>query len=192
MPLVTVDECAQWLGVDLSGDARSTALLTQFVAAASTKVESWCRQFFGANATIDQHRLTGCNNIFYLSRTPVSDMTQVIVEDVDAVQTELLTTDYTWDGISGRVKLLGTYATFVGTASVSYIGGVAGAVPDQVQEATIHIVSMLWYAKGRDTAASTQSAGQFSKTLSVDSVSGLPVSAETLLLDYRRVLGELV
>jgi hypothetical protein len=190
MALVTLEEVVQWLGIDLTGDQRSEDLLNRFIAAASTKVESWCRQGFGSTSEADIHQLTG-TGVFYLNRTPVSAVTELIV-DSGGVQTTLTSTDYTWLTSSGKVTLLGTYASSVGSALVAYTAGIPGTVPDQVKEATIHIVSMLWYGKGRDAAASQQTAGQFSKTLGVDPVSGLPVSAETLLLDYRRVLGELV
>ena len=189
MPLVTVDEVAQWLGIDLTGDDRSTDLLTRFIGTATSKVESWCRRSFeSASAIAEPHLLDGGGSCF-LNRIPVTSISLVNLVLADETLQVVPSDEYTINAQTGELRVTGSMPTR--DIQVSYVGGDL-AVPDQVKEATMHVVSMLWYAKGRDAAASTQSAGNFTKTLGVDHVSGLPVSAETLLLDYRRVLGALV
>lgn len=199
MGLVTLDECAQWLGVDLTGDSRSTALLTRFIATATTKVETWCRRSFESGSVIAEPHTVDASGSVYLNRVPVSIVTLVNIVLSDETLQPIADTSYDVNAQTGqlriRLSLWGESSTegpfLTRDAQVSYTGGEA-VCPDQVKEATIHVVSMLWYGKGRDAAAVNQSAGSFSKTLGVDRPSGLPESAVTLLLDYRRLLGALV
>lgn len=198
--LVTLDVVKSDLNITSTTD---DAFLSRAISQASLKVSQFCNRVFQVETLIDLlYPPTPIRPLIYpgpldklqLSRWPITSMSSVVVDTVQAGQTTLTAnTDYKAITRTGQLLRL-DYITGLTVSwepvpiTVTYSAGYA-TIPVDIVEATSRMVASRYFSRDRDPALRTiESPSVGSKTYWVGgppSSGGMPQEIADMLTNYR-------
>lgn len=177
--------------MELTGTA-DDAVLAAFLRQASAEVARFCRRNFqreGIVQTFKFHYGCATQPVLLLDRTPVTAIASV---DVDGVA--LAPSDYEVEAESGKLHRLssGYEVDWWGRRiTVAYTGGYApGAIPGDVERATLDLTKRMFYGRSRDPALRGEQVldvinQQFTAIGSEQTEDGLPIDVAGRLRAHR-------
>jgi len=196
--LLSVSEWKQW--ANKSFDEGQDDLLEDLILTAEAQVQDYCRRVF-ENAVITEEAHDGNGtSIITVDRPPIVSISELKYGHAEPYYTFESDT-YTFYADSGIVQILSDQCVDSPTGYtwaqefpkgernvlISYTGGPTAA-PAPVLLALKMQVSALFYSRGRDPEAITESVGSASKTRSDLDGSGLARSVVAKLAPYRKLL----
>lgn len=136
----------------------SDAVLRRYITSASSAAINYCNRVFVVESIQDKYLTKGATrlvgdrpDVLQLSRWPISELTSVVVDGTTLVDG----TDFLTDLINGQLTKIdsdGNRRNWCGQSiTVLYDGGF-DAIPADVEDAVIRMVTKRYRAKGRDAA----------------------------------------
>ena len=170
-----------------------SALLTDLIEAASAQVESYLDTPVISAERTEVYNGNGLTQL-PLRAIPITALGNIVITDITGTVTTLANTNFDFDsGPGGRIAFspistssIGVFCAGFQNVSVTYTAGfLSGAIPDEIQEATIQIAVGIYIPTA---AANPQFAmermGEYQRTL-VAPMSLITPAVEALLAKYR-------
>lgn len=179
--LATVEQVKGYLGISSVAD---DALLGRLITAASGYIQRWLNREFGEQSYTDKVSGRGGTTLMFRNY-PVTAVASVSVNDQPIpVSPGAFQPGYVWDETS--ISLRGyTFATGKLNVSVTYTAGfLATAIPAEITQACVEMVSMRYRERDRVGLVSKGLAGE---TISY-SQKDMQESVRTILNNWRKVV----
>jgi hypothetical protein len=160
------------------------------IAAASTRIEQWCRRTFRGGAAFTGELHDGTGGLILRLRHGDVSVTTVEVFDGSA-WTAVDASAYRVIVSTGEVVRVdgGVWPEGLQNIRVSGTSG-AAAVPEGIKIGCRLLVGHAWFTQGREPTAGSEAAQVYSRDAmnKVDPASGLPLPVLTWIMGYRRHL----
>ena len=179
--LATVEQVKGYLGIASVAD---DALLGRLITAASHYIQSWLNREFGQSTYTDRVSGTGGHTLLFRNY-PVTAVSAVVLNDQAITEsTSAYAAGYVWDettiSLRGHIFPWGRL-----NISITYTAGFApDAIPPEITQACIELVSMRYRERDRVGLSSKGLAGE---TISY-SQKDMQDSVRTILNNWRKVV----
>lgn len=140
----------------------SDAVLRRYITSASSAAINYCNRVFVVESIQDQFLSKGATrligdrpDVLQLSRWPISDLTSVAVDGTALVEN----TDFLTDVTTGQLTKIdsdGNRRNWCGQSIIVVYDGGFDAIPADVEDAVIRMVTKRYRAKGRDSTLKQQ------------------------------------
>ncbi len=170
------------------------ALLASLISAASAAAERYCGRLFDSAARTEIYDGSG-DRYLMLRAFPLTSVNNITVTDESGNTYTIATADLTLHLGRGEIRIkagasasdYSYFPTGYQNISVPYTGGYV-AIPEDIQQAVVHITEAMLSANVRAGDVSSEKLGDYAVTYGDgDGESGIPEAAQQLLGSYKDI-----